>query len=622
MVQVTRTYKHREVHAQEGGTMNTFTAYARQIRRQIASRYYRISIKQRILFSFIMLITLSISAMGSFSYWIAAQEIEDNAYASSQETVSKTTQLLDSRLNDVALSVQSLMLSDAYRKMMMDVLSHDVSNYYVHLSDLQYVLSQATFNQPIIENVLIVTPIGDFYSTTQIRAQDNSFYGSELYDLSKEQPGGYWAKGHYDRLFTGSQRVVSFVVRGIYEYPYTPVSNVFIVVNIRESRIDELLNQGGQQPGRNYYLMSGEGDAVVESRWPFRGRFPWKPVLAEGGAAAEPQEHTYSYGGKEYLVNYKSSAASPDWIISGMQSRDQLLGKLERVQRITLYVIGVFLLTTWLISNQLTSVLLRPLFKLRRLMRRVEENQLSVVYESRYEDEVAQVGFQFNRMMSEIKALIEDVKSKEEDKRHAEIRALTAQMEPHFLYNTLNTIYCKSVLGVNEDVNEMILSLSQMFQIGLSGGKDLITLEDELSHVRQYFSIQQKCYEGLFEYSITVEDEELLSCPLPKIILQPVVENSIQHGFSDRSGGGRIDIAVSRELELLHITITDNGRGLDAGKVRQGMSSAPQSKKGYALFNIRHRLALYYGEEALMEVDGEPGKGSQTELWIPLREER
>lgn len=183
--------------------MNKFTAYGRQIRRQIVSRYYRISIKQRILFSFIVLITLSISAMGSFSYWIAAQEIEDNAYAGSQETVSKTAQLLDSRLNDVALSVQSLMLSDAYRKMMLDVFSHDVSNYYVHLSDLQYVLSQATFNQPIIENVLIVTPIGDFYSTTQTRAQDHSFYDSELYGLSKGKPGGYWAKGHYDPIIHG-----------------------------------------------------------------------------------------------------------------------------------------------------------------------------------------------------------------------------------------------------------------------------------------------------------------------------------------------------------------------------------------------------------------------------------
>ncbi|AIQ57138.1 cache domain-containing sensor histidine kinase [Paenibacillus borealis] len=602
--------------------MGIFLAIGSKVWRQLAGRYYRISIKQRILFSFIVLITLSISAMGSFSYWIAAQEIEDNAYASSQETVSKTTQLLDSRLNDVALSVQSLMLSDAYRKMMLDVFSHDVSNYYVHLSDLQYVLSQATFNQPIIENVLIVTPIGDFYSTTQIRAQDNSFYGSELNDLSKEQPGGYWAKGHYDRLFTGNQRVISFVVRGIYEYPYTPISNVYIVVNIKESRIDGLLNQGGEQPGRNYYLLSGEGDAVVESRWPFRGRFPWKPVLAESGDEAAQQEHTYRYDGKEYLVNYKRSAASPDWIISGMQSRDQLLGKLQRVQRTTLYVIGVFLLTTWLISNQLTSALLKPLFKLRRLMRRVEENQLSVVYESRYDDEIAQVGFQFNRMMSEIKALIEDVKSKEEDKRHAEIRALTAQMEPHFLYNTLNTIYCKSVMGENDDVNEMILALSQMFQIGLSGGKDLISLEDELSHVRQYFAIQQKCYEDLFEYTVTVEDEELLACQIPKIMLQPVVENSIQHGFSDRSGGGRIDITVGREQGMLHISLADNGRGLDAASVKQGMNTAPLSKKGYALFNIRHRLMLYYGADARMEVDGEPGKGSRTDLWIPLWEER
>ncbi|KHL91417.1 histidine kinase [Paenibacillus sp. IHB B 3415] len=602
--------------------MNTFIAYCGQVWRQLADRYYRISIKQRILFSFIVLITLSISAMGSFSYWIAAQEIEDNAYASSQETVSKTTQLLDSRLNDVALSVQSLMLSDAYRKMMIDVFSHDVSNYYVHLSDLQYVLSQATFNQPIIENVLIVTPIGDFYSTTQIRAQDNSFYGSELYDLSKEQPGGYWAKGHYDRLFTGNQRVISFVVRGIYEYPYTPISNVYIVVNIKESRIDGLLNQGGERLGRNYYLLSGEGDAVVESRWPFGGKFPWKPLLAANGEDGDQQNHSYRYDGKEYLVNYKRSAVSPDWIISGMQSRDQLLGKLQRVQRTTLYVIGVFLLTTWLISNQLTSALLKPLFKLRRLMRRVEENQLSVVYESRYEDEIAQVGFQFNRMMSEIKALIEDVKSKEEDKRQAEIRALTAQMEPHFLYNTLNTIYCKSVMGENDDVNEMILALSQMFQIGLSGGKDLISLEDELSHVRQYFAIQQKCYEDLFEYTVSVEDEQLLACQIPKIVLQPVVENSIQHGFSDRSGGGRIDIAVGREQGMLHISLADNGRGLDAASVKQGMNTAPLSKKGYALFNIRHRLALYYGADARMEIDGEPGKGSRTDLWIPLGEER
>lgn len=158
------------------------------IREKLSDRFYQISIKQRVLFSFILLITLSISAMGLLTYRIAGKEIQNNAFETSRETVDKTMQLLDYRLNDVAMSVQSLMLSDAYRQMMIDVQAHDVKNYYVHLSEMQYVLSQATFNEPIIENVLIATPIGDFYSTTQVRAQDHSFYGSELYDNSKKIP--------------------------------------------------------------------------------------------------------------------------------------------------------------------------------------------------------------------------------------------------------------------------------------------------------------------------------------------------------------------------------------------------------------------------------------------------
>ncbi|WP_039838709.1 sensor histidine kinase, partial [Paenibacillus sonchi] len=476
-----------------------------------SERFYQVSIKQRVLISFIVLITLSISAMGVLTYRIAGKEIQNNAFDTSKETVDKTLQLLDYRLNDVAMSVQSLMLSDAYRQMMIDVQAHDVTNYYVHLSEMQYVLSQATFNEPMIENVLIATPIGDFYSTTQVRAQDNSFYGSELYDNSKKSPGGYWAKGHYDRLFTGSQRVVSFVVRGIYEN--TPITNVFIVVNLRENKITSLLGQGTSGNDRKYLLLNTEGETVVQTGWPAKGEPPKDPEFLQDSTADSEGNFFYPFDGENYLVNYKQSAVAPNWILAGMQSKDQVLGQLKGVQRAVLYVILVFLLTTWFFSNKLTAALLRPLFKLSRLMRRVEENQLSVSFESKYNDEIAQVGFQFNRMMTEIKTLIEDVRQKEKGKRHAEIRALTAQMEPHFLYNTLNTIYCKSVMGENDDVNEMILALSQMFQLGLGGGQDLITLEDELSHVQQYCAIQQKCYENLFEYHAEAEEEELLSFP-------------------------------------------------------------------------------------------------------------
>ncbi|MRN56030.1 sensor histidine kinase [Paenibacillus monticola] len=581
---------------------------------KLCDRYYQVSIKQRVLFSFIVLITLSISAMGTLTYRIAGKEIQNNAFETSKETVDKTTQLLDYRLNDVAMTVQSLMLSDAYRQMMIDVQAHDVTNYYVHLSEMQYVLSQATFNEPTIENVLIATPIGDFYSTTQVRAQENSFYGSELYDNSKKSPGGYWAKGHYDRLFTGNQRVLSFVVRGIYDN--TPITNVFIVVNIRENKITSLLNQNTSENNRNYFILNTDGEAVVQTNWPFHQKLPQDPEFLHDSTIGNQGTFFYPFDGEDYLVNYKQSSAAPTWILAGMQSKEQLLGQLKGVQRTIIYVIVVFLLTSWFFSNKLTAVLLKPLFKLSRLMRRVEENQLSVSFESKYNDEIAQVGFQFNRMMEEIKNLIEDVRTNEEGKRHAEIRALTAQMEPHFLYNTLNTIYCKSVLGENDDVNEMILALSQMFQLGLSGGKDLIPLEDELSHVQQYCAIQQKCYEDLFEYKVFIEDEELLKLYIPKILLQPLVENSIQHGFTDRRSGGLITVRVSQEQAMLHIVVEDNGKGMDLQKVEQGMVQQTISKKGYALVNIRHRLQLYYGDTARMELSSEDG--SRTDLWIPL----
>ncbi|OKP89192.1 sensor histidine kinase [Paenibacillus sp. P32E] len=596
--------------------MRFFRKWGSLIWSKSSERYYQVSIKQRVLLSFLVLITLSISAMGVLTYRIAGKEIQNNAFETSKETVDKTLQLLDYRLNDVAMSVQSLMLSDAYRQMMIDVQAHDVTKYYVHLSEMQYVLSQATFNEPMIENVLIATPIGDFYSTTQVRAQDNSFYGSELYDNSKKSPGGYWAKGHYDRLFTGSQRVVSFVVRGIYEQ--TPITNVFIVVNLRENRIASLLGQGTAGKDRKYLLLNKEGETVVQTGWTAQGGPPKEPEFLQDRTADSEGNFFYPFDGEDYLVNYKQSEVAPEWILAGMQSKDQLLGQLKGVQRTVLYVILVFLLTTWFFSNKLTAALLRPLFKLSRLMRRVEENQLSVSFESKYNDEIAQVGFQFNRMMTEIKTLIEDVRQKEKGKRHAEIRALTAQMEPHFLYNTLNTIYCKSVMGENEDVNEMILALSQMFQLGLGGGKDLITLEDELSHVQQYCAIQQKCYENLFEYRAETEEEELLSVPIPKILLQPIVENSIQHGFSDRRSGGWIHVRISLEQAMLHIVVEDNGKGMDTAKVELGMTERELSKKGYALVNIRHRLQLYYGEEARMELSGQAGVGSRTDLWIPL----
>lgn len=552
------------------------------------------------------------------TYWIASKELQKNAFASRQETVNKTTQILDDKLAGISNSVRSLMFSYAFKEMMLDVQSNDISNYYVHLSELQYVFSQVSFNEPLIESILIATPIGDFYPVSQRRSQTQSFYESSMYYDVKENYGGIWVKGHNDKFFTGNSRTLSFVTKGTQENVSN--TNVFIVVNVNESGLIGMVNQHSSNDDSDYFVIDSKGEEVIRTAWSSSHNLmkdkPFLYKVSEGNHGS----FFHHFDETDYLVNYTRSAVVKDWSLFGIQQKDKLLEQMNGVKRTTFYIMLFFLLLTWLLSTKLTAILLIPLFKLQRLMREVEDNRLNVRFASRSTDEVAQVGYQFNRMLDEINRLIDDVRLSESGKRKAEMRALTAQMEPHFLYNTLNTIYCKSVLGENDEVNEMILSLSQMFQLGLSGGKDWNTLEDELLHVEQYCLLQQKCYEGLFEYEVTLTDDSLLTCLLPKILLQPIVENSIQHGFKDISAGGRIHVRVYRQDQLLYLIIEDNGIGMDADKVRKGMLQPPVSKKGYALNNIVNRLNLFYGEAAGIELTSLPGKGSRTVIWMPIRE--
>ncbi len=592
-----------------------------RLKSKLLDRFYGLSFKQRIRISFIILITLAIIAAGTMSYLIAAKEIQNNAFESSQETVNKTAQIMDDRLRSVEAAILALMLSDAYTEVSKDVQRNDITDYYQNLTALQPAFSQVQSYDPLIQSMLIVTPIGEFYPTTENRIQGYSFYETEMFDRIKNSSDGFWVKGHKDQFFSGGQRVLSFVVHGVRggggEYTIGP-SNMYVLVNVKERELIRLINQNSPKKDRTYFLIDSQGEDIIQTAWSSEHNLHEDTKFLDKVTAEKQGDFFHTFNADNYLVNYSRLDSVDDWLLFGTLSKDLLLQQVNGIQRTTLYIILGFVLTSWLISNRLTAVLLRPLFKLRGLMRKVEDNQLSVRYESKYQDEVAHVGFQFNRMLDEINRLIEDVKYNEQGKREAEMKALTSQMEPHFLYNTLNTIYCKSVLGENNDVNEMILALSQMFQLGLSGGRDMISLEDELSHVKQYCAIQQKCYEDLFEYEIDLEANSLLACYVPKILIQPLVENSILHGFENRNNKGKIYIRVEEDNHKLHLIIEDNGSGMDIDQVRLGMHHVGDSNKGYALRNIMNRLQLFYRDKARMELFNNDTMGSRIEIWIPM----
>ena len=203
-------------------------------------------------------------------------------------------------------------------------------------------------------------------------------------------------------------------------------------------------------------------------------------------------------------------------------------------------------------------------------------------------------------------------------KRNVELRVLQSQINPHFLYNTLDTIQWKALEYKAFDVADMINSLSIFFRISLSDGKEFITIDDEIEHVRNYLEIQETRYKDKISYKINLDD----SVPqylVPKMIIQPLVENSIYHGLKLKKQKGNININVFSKDDCIIIEVIDNGLGMDLEKLattRKNLYESIESEH-YGLYNINERLKLTFKDKYSIDIDSEFGKGTRVSLKIP-----
>lgn len=562
----------------------------------------RQSFRNKLKIAFLAVILLSVLMTGGLSYYISAATLEKNALKLTQDTVVRSAQIVDEKLNKLMLIMMTFMISQPFHDMLKDAASGDSSAYYTHLNDLDNVFSQARIAEPLIQSIYVTTPIGEFYPSSMNRNRLTAFEDTFLYDRIEEEKKNIWVEGHEDVLFSGRDRVISLILEPIFDIP---VRDVYIVVNIREDGF-RMLVQGDTGTGASSFLLNAEGETV----------YPVKEHLVQQAADSEnlrdmmnrPEgSQSFELNGKSYLLNYAQLGIA-DWTMTTIQSQAGVLKDMVYVKWLIAGIALTAFTVTTLISGALTGYLLKPLQGLLKVMKRVENNDLSARFESGSGDELAQVGFRFNRMLEQIVVLIEEVTEAQTHKRSAEIKALSAQMDPHFLYNTLNTIYWKLNLKQVGPSQKMVMSLSRLFQLGLNNGQEITTLSKELEHVRQYLDLQSSCYEGLFSYEIHVRDPEMSSLSIPRILLQPLVENSILHGFRDLENGGRIEIEIAGDGERWTIAVRDNGRGMDETQVR-GLFWQ-ESEKGYAVSNLIRRLQLYYGDSAEFHVDSAPGCGT------------
>lgn len=324
---------------------------------------------------------------------------------------------------------------------------------------------------------------------------------------------------------------------------------------------------------------------------------------------------------KSYQIIYRNSSYT-QWKTVGVFSLDEKLKAVTDIRTLSLIIALTTALIAIVLAAIFSSSIAKPIKKLRKLMKRTEEGDFDVQFDSKYNDEIGQLGNSFNNMIKETKQLINMVQVEEKNKRKAEIKILEAQIKPHFLYNTLDTIQWMAEDHKAYDIVEIVNALTNLIRISLSHGDEVINLKDEISHVESYLLIQKVRYEEKIDYEIYY-DERLINFKVLKLILQPLVENSIYHGIKEKREGGKIIINIKEVDEKLLISVIDTGVGIPEIKLKLIndilLNKIPRlDGMGYGIYNVNDRIRLTYGDDYGLRYKSVYGEGTTVELWHPL----
>jgi two-component system sensor histidine kinase YesM len=327
--------------------------------------------------------------------------------------------------------------------------------------------------------------------------------------------------------------------------------------------------------------------------------------------------------GEGYQLIYSMSDYS-GWKTVGVFSYNKTLEQVVSFQYILFFVMLGVLVFVSLFSVLFSSRITKPIIKLKSLIDQAEHGDLTVHFDSKYNDEVGRLGKSFNAMIDEIRHLIETIYYQQRQKRQDDIAFLQAQIKPHFLYNTFDTIHWMAKKYDAKDIIQMISALTKLYRIGLSKGSDTILLSEEIEHVRNYLIIQGTRYSDILDYEIicTADSTHLY---VQKLILQPLVENAIYHGVRQSPEPGKVIVHVYEDEDTLWLKVTDNGPGISPDQLTT-LNEQIQSKEnpfiGYGLYNVNSRIMLRHGDDYKLVVESVVGEGTTVTIKYPKAYER
>ena len=449
-------------------------------------------------------------------------------------------------------------------------------------------------------------------------------------DVTKEQWFGntlnrtdnlHFTTPHVQYIFDNNENQYRWVItltRAVEITHGTSTEQGILLLDIRYSSLQQILDNITLGNQGYLYMISSNGDLIYHPRMQMieTGQMSENTVMATDYRDGSFRER---YEGEWREVSVKSVGYTGWKLLSVTPEKGLPLNNLK-IQLFGVFVIGAFLLVLILTNNFISSRITTPIQKLEKSVNAIEAGDLDTEVYQGGSYEIRHLGRSIGEMAKRIKTLMEDIVAEHESKRKSEFDILQSQINPHFLYNTLDIIVWMIENEQKQDAVRIVTALARFFLISLSKGKSIITVRDELEHVRNYLMIQQTRFKNKFVYTIDAEDDvmELVSL---KLMLQPLVENAIYHGMEFMDGDGEICVKVYREDAELWFRISDNGLGMTEEQTRSLLDEqnhiSSKRGSGIGVKNVNERIRLYFGESYGLAIWSEPDEGTVITIHLP-----
>lgn len=595
----------------------------------------------------VSIIPLLISQTILFYYY--NHTVKEKIMASGVNSVEQTARVLDSWMQDYLDYVLSIISDDTIISATKELMIPDTPNKAIALSQVKREFSAFSSKKPEVA-ISLLLPDGNniVFDNDSTRFTVNLWEGqaglrNEIYSTAIGKAGCTITKTIPDRQFRGQVKNYFHIANKIVDQ-YTLQELGVIVVTVNEEAVSSLFAQSNEESAYSV-VVSGEGDIISAQNKELIGLNTVQDCGAlldilqnpENGVILKDITRTVvpTLSGKRTptctvneigkAVALTGSVPAAQWYIVNIFSGSYFYSDITTIRNtywvVSLITLGAIILVVIALSGSLT----KSAKSIVAAMERAKGGDLDIQVDIKTKDEMSIVAQTFNEMMVKISSLTNNLREERDrtanaikNEKDAEIKALTAQINPHFLYNTLDAINWSLIEKEEYEISRMITSLSSILRYSINNKIKIIPLSDEYEWLKKYIYLRQ-CANNTFNAVIDM-DPHIAGCKIYKLLLQPIIENCIDHGFEGYISGGLIKIDFrSYDEDAIEIVIEDNGQGMPEEIVREVMdgSYSHESAHGLGLKNVLSRLHIYYGGDARFNVESTLGKGTTIRLLLP-----